>query len=96
MGDLNQEILAREKDVIADLYSNQEGKAEALERHIQHLEIERKPKTMMEQLEEMSEQEKRVIQGHYRKNLDQIKKIASDYDEQQRLDNMLPEERRKE
>ena len=76
MGELNKELYDQEIQVIADLYGDQKGRAVAIENHIERLRERRKPKSMMQLFEDLTETEKADIEKNWGTTLDELKILA--------------------
>ena len=82
MSELNAELHQKEVDLIRDLYQDQAGRAESIEAHIAFLTEKRKPKTMLETFNELTDSEKAEIERSWGITLQELEKRARKRDEE--------------
>lgn len=66
--------------MIHDLFNDQEGRVESIERHIEALESKRKPKSMSELFEGLTDSEKVDIEKNWGTTLGDLQKLAAKHD----------------
>ena len=93
MHELKEAKRQEELQVIRELFGD-EGRVDSIERHIQILEEERKPKTMMQLFTNLTETQKQDIERNWGTTLPELQKLAKLHDEQAAQDALLPEEKR--
>ena len=94
MAELNDIKYSEEIKIIEDLYNDQQGRAQSVERHIQMLQEKRKPKTMMEIYDALTDVEKTDIERNWGTTLDELKELAQQHDAKLLAESIPAEERR--
>ena len=85
MKELNDVKSKQEFNVIADLYEDQEGRAESIERHIEYLREKRRKKSMMELYNDLKPDEIENIQKNWPTTMENLKEKAMKFDAKQAL-----------
>ena len=85
MKELNDVKSKQEFNVIADLYEDQEGRAESIERHIEYLKEKRRKKSMMELYNDLKPDEIENIQKNWPTTMENLKEKAMKFDAKQAL-----------
>ena len=73
MQELNNVKSKQEFNVIAELYEDQEGRAESIERHIEYLREKRRKKTMMELYNDLQPEEIENIKKNWPTTMENLK-----------------------
>ena len=94
MSELRVQKKSEEMQIIANLYDDQEGRAESIERHIDFLEQKRQPKTMTEIFQALTDAEKVDIEKNWGTSLDELKVLAERHDAKV-LDEAIPDEEKR-
>ena len=92
--DVNEDLGAQELRIINELYSDQNGRAEAIENHISMLREKRKPQTMMELYNNLKPNEIKEIEANWGTTLENLKKNAIAYDKKE-ADKAIPSEEKR-
>jgi len=92
--EMNEDLSGQELQLIRDLYDDQPGRADAIEGHIGFLRNKRKPKTMSELYQDLSDSEIADIEANWGTSLENLKQKAMEHDKQVEYDAMPAEERR--
>jgi len=94
MQELNKTLYTKELEIIQDLYEDQVGRATSIEAHIDRLRLKRKPKSMVQVFQELTETEKQDIEKNWGTTLEELRVLAERHDAQITEEAIPAEEKR--